>query len=292
MSKTVHVFCPKSIPCTWPGCKTFFKSTAGRKRHINSVHALDPRSEHAGAPPLPAPQQPRSDEEVPSVTAGDADNGLPHAYDKHGAPAEDEIEAGKVMVEEHPALTGAHSDTSNFSCAQHSPGIPCNAAGQPLPPGAPPSSRPGPRNKDYRPYESRIQFEIADFLYREVQMSGNHIDKLMSLWNAHSSTSPFADHQHLYSTIDATPLADIEWRAFTVTYTGPRPDGEVPAWMEVEYTVYYRCPRQVLHAQLGNRKLHGEIDYTPKKIYRGHERVLENFMSGDWVWTQAVCLIL
>lgn len=92
-------------------------------------------------------------------------------------------------------------------------------------------------------------------------MSGNHIDKLMDLWTTYSDLSPFADHQHMYSTIDAIPLADIEWRTFVVTYTGPRPEGEVPPWMEAEYTVYYCCPRQVLHAQLGNCELNGEVDY-------------------------------
>lgn len=120
-------------------------------------------------------------------------------------------------------------------------------------------------------------------------MSGTHVDKLMDLWTAFSTQSPFADKIDLHSRIDAIPLADIPWKAFTVMYIGPRPtEGETPLWMEKEYTVWYRCPRAVLHSQLGNRDFAGEMDHAPKKVYHGDERVFQDFMTGDWVWEQAV----
>ncbi len=287
-----HLFRQKTIPCNSEGCTAYFKTVAGRKRHIAAVHDLEAQLRDAtpDPPPIYHPDFiiPHQDNHAVNVDAGNGDGPGPNAGGVQ--PEDHQPIRTEVSVETHPHLTGKCPCAATHPKTHHAfEGTPCDPTGQPLPEGAPPSARPGPRNNDYGPYESRAQFQIADFLYREVQMSGNHIDKLMNLWTAYSDSSPFADHQHMYSTIDAIPLADIKWCAFVVTYTGPRPESEVPAWMEAEYMVYYRCPRQVLHAQLGNRELNGEVDYVPKKIYHGDERVLQNFMSGDWVWTQAVC---
>ncbi|TBU21633.1 hypothetical protein BD311DRAFT_782809 [Dichomitus squalens] len=138
------------------------------------------------------------------------------------------------------------------------------------------------------PYQSRAHFEIADFLFRKAKMSGRNTDELMQLWSAFSQNAPFADHAELYGSIDSITLADIPWQAFEVTYTGPRPGGDVPPWMDRVYTVWYRCPRDVLHAQLGNPDFAEEMDHTPKQVYHGAERVYRDFMSGDWAWKQVV----
>ena len=119
-------------------------------------------------------------------------------------------------------------------------------------------------------------------------MSGRNVDELMQLWGAFSEQAPFADHGELYESIDSIPLADIPWQAFEVTYTGPRPEHDVPPWMERVYTVWYRCPHEILHAQLGNPDFAGEMDHSPKRTYHGNERVYQDFMTGDWAWKQAV----
>lgn len=147
--------------------------------------------------------------------------------------------------------------------------------------------------QDYSPFTSRAQFELADFLFRDVKMSGAHINTLMQLWSAFGGSSqdpPFANHDHLHGTIDSTALGDVAWQAFVITYIGPRPETNVPSWMEQEYIVWFRCPRAVLHSQLGNRGFENEMDYSPKKVHHGDERVLSDFMSGDWAWAQAVSL--
>ncbi|KAI0632415.1 hypothetical protein C8Q77DRAFT_1218797 [Trametes polyzona] len=164
-----------------------------------------------------------------------------------------------VVVEEHPHLTAA-------------------------PPPLPPSTN------TYDPFQSRPQFELADFLFRKEQMSGAKISELMQLWAATlppDQDPPFADDKHMYDTIDSIPLADMPWQAFVVTYVGPRPDGDVPSWMDREYTVWYRCPRRVLHAQLGNPDFADTMDYTPKRVFQGDHREYKDFMSGDWAWRQA-----
>ena len=161
-----------------------------------------------------------------------------------------------------------------------------------LPDDAPPPPPLPPHEEGYAPFESRAQFEVADFLFREVQMSAGQMDKLMQLWGAYNGAArdpPFANHDDLYSSIDNIKLADIRWRCFAVTYTGPRPDeGPVPPWMDEEYLVWFRCPREVLHCQLGNPDFATEMHFSPRKVFRGNERVYKDFMSGDWAWKQAV----
>ncbi|TBU51947.1 hypothetical protein BD310DRAFT_833228 [Dichomitus squalens] len=163
----------------------------------------------------------------------------------------------------------------------------CDVLSNPLPDGSPPPARPARAANDYMPYESRVHFEIADFLFRKAKVSGGNTDELMQLWGAFSERAPFADHKELHESIDSISLADIPWQAFEVTYTGPRPEHDVPAWMEAVYTVWYRDPRNVLHAQLGNADFADEMDHSPKRMYHGAERVYKDFMSGDWAWQQA-----
>ncbi|KAI9067436.1 hypothetical protein FKP32DRAFT_1672995 [Trametes sanguinea] len=177
-------------------------------------------------------------------------------------------------VHKHPFLTGD----------------PCDAHGEALPDGVPPPPPPPRDNKDYSPHDSEAQFKIADFLFRKAQMSGGNINELMQLWGSTlppGQDPPFADAKHLYDSIDAIPLADVPWQCFIVTYCGPRPQGVVPPWMDREYIVWYRCPRRVLHGQLGNPDFKGEMDFTPKQVFRGPDREYKDFMSGDWAWKQA-----
>ena len=57
-------------------------------------------------------------------------------------------------------------------------------------------------NTDWSPYDDRVQFELADFLYRRNQMSGGDIDFILSLWEAtlisQNNHSPFRNHEDLH----------------------------------------------------------------------------------------------
>ena len=62
-------------------------------------------------------------------------------------------------------------------------GQPCSEDGVDLPLNTPPP----PRHKDHdsddwTPYEDRIEFETAQFLYCRTQMSASNIDTLLDLW--------------------------------------------------------------------------------------------------------------
>lgn len=165
-----------------------------------------------------------------------------------------------------------------------------NIAADTLPP--PRESDRGPN--DWMPYAGRVEFELADFLYRRNQMSASDIDTLLNLWNAslaaHGEPAPFQNHKHLYDTIDATPLGDIPWTSFSLQFNGNRPDGEVPSWMDANYDVWYRDARQLVHNIISNPDFENGFDYTPYQEHDGDQsRCYHDFMSANWSWRQAVC---
>ncbi|KAJ7751500.1 hypothetical protein DFH07DRAFT_745483, partial [Mycena maculata] len=108
----------------------------------------------------------------------------------------------------------------------------------------PPQERPPP--DDYTPYASRKDFELADLLYRRVQMSGGAINQLMQNWaSRHESAGdpPFSDHEDLYNTIDTTEIGHVLWESFSVSYNQPIAPGDVTPWKTQEYLVHFRDPR-------------------------------------------------
>jgi hypothetical protein len=129
-------------------------------------------------------------------------------------------------------------------------------------------------------------------------MSANKIDILLDLWAAtllkHSDEPPFADHKDLYDTIDSTPLGDVQWQSFNISYNGPdKPEHNAPPWMDAEYEVWFRDPHSVIRNMIANPDFHGEIDYAPFQEYdTNHSRRYQHFMSGEWAWDQAVNALL
>ncbi|CAK5280852.1 unnamed protein product [Mycena citricolor] len=123
-------------------------------------------------------------------------------------------------------------------------------------------------------------------------MSGGQIDELMDLWAAREGGNPpFANHDDLYSTIDAIEAGHIPWQSFEVTYIGDVDPDETTPWKTQAHTVYFRDPRLLLHAQLGNPDFQAEMDYAPKQVYREDgKREYKDFMSGNWSWRQAETL--
>ena len=123
-----------------------------------------------------------------------------------------------------------------------------------MPRGSPPLPQPAPAPADYTPFDNRTHFELADFFYRRVEISQSALDELMHLWAAtlpEGEQPPFADHDDLHNAIDAIPHGEIPWQSFAVSYGGPKPEsGNIPPWMDAEYIVWFRCPREVARQQL------------------------------------------
>lgn len=60
--------------------------------------------------------------------------------------------------------------------------------------------------------------------------------------------------------------------------------------MDAEYDVWFRDPRNLLHNLIANPDFQDEFDYAPYHEYVDGQHIFEDFMSGDWAWTQAVCM--
>ena len=182
------------------------------------------------------------------------------------------------------------------SCLNKSPllsGRPCDAYGNYLPPDSPPSPhRPTDDPCDWSPYENRLEFETAEFLFARNQMSGGDIDILLNLWAAslarHDDDPPFRSHEDIYNTIDSTPLGDVPWESFSLQYNSNLPAGEVPPWMTSKFDVWFRDPHTIVKNLLANPDFDNEFDYSPVQEYdmEGNHR-FQNFMSGNWGWKQA-----
>ena len=150
---------------------------------------------------------------------------------------------------------------------------------------------------DWTPFNNRLSFETAEFLFKRVKMSAGNIDILCTLWAASldefAADPPFTGHCDLYSTIDAIPVGGVPWQSASFTYDGPRPEPsegvEIPKWMENEYEIWFRDPRLLFKNMLANRDFHGSFDYAPFRQYddKGIRRY-EHLMSADWAWKQAV----
>jgi hypothetical protein len=137
-----------------------------------------------------------------------------------------------------------------------------------------------------------VSFQLADLLYRHIQMSATNINDLLELWAAtlpSDADPPFASKQDLYETVDSIEAGDVAWECFSVCFNGEIAEGDTTPWKRAEYEVWFRDPRKVLHNQLRNRSFVSEMDFSAKEVRdnKGKHRYTD-FMSGDWAWRQSV----
>ena len=56
-------------------------------------------------------------------------------------------------------------------------------------------------------FDSWVQFELADFLFEDIQMLGRRINRLIEIWAAdnlkHGNLLPLMDHGNIYDSIDS-----------------------------------------------------------------------------------------
>lgn len=147
-------------------------------------------------------------------------------------------------------------------------------------------------DNSWAPFHSHDEFELADLLFRRAEMSKSNIDDLLHILKARAAgeggTTPFENCAELYATIDSITEGEIPWDSFTVQYNGPRPETNIPQWMDENYQVFYRNPHEVIKLMLANKAFDGNFDYTPYRQYENGQRVWRDFMSGNFSWKQAV----
>jgi hypothetical protein len=126
-------------------------------------------------------------------------------------------------------------------------------------------------------------------------MSASGIDALMELWQASfikrgiMDGGPFLNHHNLYTTIDSTPLGDVPWQTFSISFSGPLPEDNAPCWMEDKFDTWFRDPHLIVKNMLANPDFADEFDFAPfRKFGADKKQIWQDFMSGSWAWAQAV----
>ncbi|KAJ7465852.1 hypothetical protein B0H11DRAFT_1922130 [Mycena galericulata] len=236
------VFQARNLPCLFAGGGQYFVNNSGRTQHANVAHRKFHQRLRSPSPAL----SPISD------SRGNSPN-----Y-QGGGDVEPETRAPSLSPE--PPLLGIrYHPVLN--------GTPCDKDGKFLPAGTPPPPRNTGPPDDFAPYADRADFELADLLYRRVQMSAGNIDELMQNWasRAGASDPPFVNHRDLYNTIDATEVGHVPWESFNVSWNGACPAGDETPWKKQEYMVYGGDDRD--------------------------NREYMDFMSGNWAWRQADIIV-
>ncbi|KAJ7093512.1 hypothetical protein C8R44DRAFT_989924 [Mycena epipterygia] len=196
-----------------------------------------------------------------------------------------------------PASEG--EDENSFQSVHHPKlnALPCNANGEYLlpfsvPPPLPPPPADGQDPAAWAPFESRTDFDFAQFHFVRLQSSAADINTALDLWAAsvlkYGGTVPWKNSDELYATIDEIQSGHMPWNTYEMRYTGPLPPGAAPRWMTQTYEVCTRDLRAVLHHQLETTGFKDTIDMIPyRQFNHAGKRVWSNLMSGDWAWKQA-----
>ena len=176
-------------------------------------------------------------------------------------------------------------------------GIICHRSGNPVTSDSPASPVvPEDQYPPWHPFRDRIEFEVADFLYRQVQMSAGNIDHLMSLWSAtlkrHGDNAPFTGHRELHRLIDGLSGGSTPWESFNLSHglVDGSDSGDGPPWVNDDFEFWYRDPQALIRDIVANRSFADEFDYAPYHDYDHGKHRFSDFMSGDWAWRQAVSI--
>ncbi|KAI6102381.1 hypothetical protein EDD16DRAFT_1696647 [Pisolithus croceorrhizus] len=159
------------------------------------------------------------------------------------------------------------------------PGTPVDLNGDDLPEGVSP---PKPNTSTH--------FELADFIFHQNEMPGAQIDELMHIWASmpgQAGTPPYANHEHLYSTIDAISEGDAPWTSFSMESVEAGGSGG-PSWKHSStYEVVFHDPQILLNHQLSNPGFKNHTDYSPQLVFgEKGQHVWSDLMTGNWAWNQ------
>ncbi|OJT08203.1 hypothetical protein TRAPUB_899 [Trametes pubescens] len=258
------------------------KNLSGLTQHINAMHIELLRAPSPLSPsPSPTPEGIQAHSPPPDPAAALAS---PPSESNHSQELGDDGARQHVLLEDGEPK---HRDYHLRLNAR-----PCNEAGEYLHGDSTPTPRTDTEFGDWGPFANQVEFELTEFLFQREQMPQTNIDTLMDLWAAdvlrYGGHPPFADHADLYRAIDAIRTGDVPWTCLKVSYSGTRPDGDVPSWMDATYEIWFRDPRRVALKMLANPDFHDLFDVVPyREFTAGGERRYGHMMSGNWAWKQA-----
>jgi hypothetical protein len=170
--------------------------------------------------------------------------------------------------------------------------LPCDSEGNFLPPGSPPLPQVTPLQSDWTPFNSEVQFRLAELLYSCAVVSSVNVNTLLELWADSLSEAgipaPFENQKHMHAAIDASTLGDVPWKCLVGEISGDVDDC-TPQWKRTTYNIWYHDPDAVVTNMLSNPDfarqfdLWAYIDLNPQGECR-----LGNFMSGNIAWQHSV----
>ncbi|KIK13876.1 hypothetical protein PISMIDRAFT_112358, partial [Pisolithus microcarpus 441] len=146
-----------------------------------------------------------------------------------------------------------------------------------------------PSKRAWHPFESQAHFELADFTFCQNEMPGTQIDELMHIcvMICHAGIPPYANHEHLYRTIDVNSEGDAPWTSFSMESVEAG-DSSGPSWKHSgTYEVVFCDPQVLLDHQISNPGFKNHIDYSPQLVFgEKGQCVWSDFMTGNWAWSQ------
>jgi hypothetical protein len=263
------------LQCPHPHCPITFKTQRGQTYHIRTVHSR----------PLNHPNDVQYDDQEHEDQHGlDDGNGAPMDNDLH--PVE--------QRKEHPHLTGMCTIyfVEIYGPLNSQVARPCDQDGNFLPPGTPPPPRATAPHGDWSPFNSEVQFELADLLYRRAELSTTNVEDLLELWARSLSVSgtpaPFRSCREMHTLIDSSMLGDSPWQCL-VSRPPDGVDQHTPEWKRMSYEVWYRNPDAVVSAMLDNPDFNGQFDLRPYiDLSADGRRRWSNVMSGNIAWRRSV----
>ncbi|PSR88457.1 hypothetical protein PHLCEN_2v5137 [Hermanssonia centrifuga] len=224
------------LPC--PSCKRVFRNTSGLTQHRHTYHSR-PHGHVLPAQPVLQPNNgPQSISPPP--------NNVPV----------NNLNPEGLYYQFHSKLNGR----------------PCDSSGQFL---LDPNAQPLPQARletDWTPYNSRLEFETAEFLFQCVKMGQVNVNLLLELWAAslvpYGGRPSFSSIHDMLQVIDSTPLGDAPWTTITAKYMGALP-ANPPPWMVATYEILHRNTLVCARNMLLNTDFAEEFDITPYREYSG-----------------------
>jgi hypothetical protein len=259
---------PYRLPCLYPGCPLTFKSQHGRTYHIRNAH-INPNAQSELNLGLD------SSESTPNLTQ------------------QPNQRRGRRI--EHPYLTGKsllYNQVYMYILTFSQQGLPCDANGRFLLPGTQPTPRVNVTRDDWSPFENKVQFLVADLLYRRVEMSASNVNTLMELWETSMDdlgvSGPFQTHQHMHAVIDSVSLGDAPWQCLKTGFSEDV-SRDAPTWKQTAYRVWYRDPNEVIRLMLDNPDFSRQFDVCPYvELDMNDKRRWTNVMSANIAWNHCV----
>ncbi|KAI9436783.1 hypothetical protein BJY52DRAFT_1130347 [Lactarius psammicola] len=148
------------------------------------------------------------------------------------------------------------------------------------------------------PFGDRLEYEWAYYHYVQLQSSAKDIQRGLDLWRAtvmrywadHDSCDgvPWKSATEMYGTIDSISVGGVGWTTYQLSYSGPRPTGTLPRWMQETYELNVRNILSIFEEQLASKEFDGKFEYVPYEEYNEKgSRVYSNLMSGNWAFREA-----